>query len=300
MKMDEMNAYFESKGFEVKRTYRDGRYEFIISKNGVHHRGVYEWPHDQRIFIDQMITDFEAEFSKYLGEKNIHSLSDLEQYAYDHYCHISISQSFSGEVTIEVEHGDDNFTRTFHVNKPGPSWLCLAKQMIDDITYTNEKEMWPKMNPYINNGLPKIKNVIFNDPATIVFWSDGSKTVVKCQDDDWYDPEKGLAMAISKKALGNKGNYCNEIKKWLPEEEPDINWFDIKLPDFNKSVSDLQRKIYDTFGATGMKTKREAVEKAYNILFKIAKDSSNNHRDYRVPMDDIDAAISYLGEALED
>lgn len=66
--------------------------------------------------------------------------------------------------------------------------------------------------------MPKIKNVIFNDPATIVFWADGTKTVVKCQDDDIFDPEKGLAMAISKKALGNKGNYCNELKKWLPKE----------------------------------------------------------------------------------
>ena len=67
--------------------------------------------------------------------------------------------------------------------------------------------------------IPKIKNVIFNDPATIVFWADGTKTVVQCQDDDIFDPEKGLAMAISKKALGNKGNYCNEFKKWLPKDK---------------------------------------------------------------------------------
>ena len=68
-------------------------------------------------------------------------------------------------------------------------------------------------------GMPKIKDVIFNDPATIVFWADGTKTVVQCQDGDIFDPEKGLAMAISKKALGNKGNYCNELKKWLPKDE---------------------------------------------------------------------------------
>ena len=72
--------------------------------------------------------------------------------------------------------------------------------------------------------IPEIKNVIFNDPATIVFWEDGTKTVVKCQDGDEFDPEKGLAMAIVKKAYGNKSNYCNKIKKWLPKEEPfDIN-----------------------------------------------------------------------------
>lgn len=67
--------------------------------------------------------------------------------------------------------------------------------------------------------MPKIKDVKFNDPATIVFWADGTKTVVKCQDDDIFDPEKGLAMAITKKSLGNKGNYCNELKKWLPKDK---------------------------------------------------------------------------------
>lgn len=64
----------------------------------------------------------------------------------------------------------------------------------------------------------KIKKVIFNDPATIVFWSDGKKTVVKCGERDIYDPEKGLAMAIAKRALGNEGNYYELFKKWLPEE----------------------------------------------------------------------------------
>ena len=62
----------------------------------------------------------------------------------------------------------------------------------------------------------KIKKVIFNNPATIVFWSDGKKTVVKCAGDEAFDEEKGLAMAISKRVLGNRGNYYNEFKKWLP------------------------------------------------------------------------------------
>lgn len=73
-----------------------------------------------------------------------------------------------------------------------------------------------------------IKKVIFNDPATIVFWSDGTKTVVKCHDEE-FDPEKGLAMAISKKALGNQGNYFNIFKKWTESyyektdtETPDV------------------------------------------------------------------------------
>ena len=61
--------------------------------------------------------------------------------------------------------------------------------------------------------------VIYNDPATIAFWSDGTKTVVKAQPGDIFDPEKGLAMTIAKKACGNKGNYYNGFKKWLPKEQ---------------------------------------------------------------------------------
>lgn len=64
-----------------------------------------------------------------------------------------------------------------------------------------------------------IEKVIFHDPATIVFWKDGFKTVVKCGSGDQFDAEKGLAMAIVKRYFGNKGNYNNILKKHLPKEE---------------------------------------------------------------------------------
>lgn len=73
--------------------------------------------------------------------------------------------------------------------------------------------------PFIISEKPTIKKVIFNDPATIVIWSDDTKTVVKCQPGDTYSKELGLAMCISKKFLGNKGNFNDEFKKWIPEEE---------------------------------------------------------------------------------
>lgn len=57
-----------------------------------------------------------------------------------------------------------------------------------------------------------IDEVIFSNPATIVKWMDGSKTVVKAQDGEPFDKEKGLAMAIIKYLTGNTGEY-NEIFK---------------------------------------------------------------------------------------
>lgn len=62
-----------------------------------------------------------------------------------------------------------------------------------------------------------IKDVIFDPPATIVLWTDGTKTVVKCQEGDAYSDEVGLALCIAKKALGNKGNFNNVFRKWVPE-----------------------------------------------------------------------------------
>ena len=60
-----------------------------------------------------------------------------------------------------------------------------------------------------------IKDAIFAPPATIVYWSDGTKTVVKCSEKDIFDPEKGLAMAIAKRCGGNKGSYYKEIRNWV-------------------------------------------------------------------------------------
>ena len=71
--------------------------------------------------------------------------------------------------------------------------------------------------------IPKIKNVIFNYPATIVFWNDDTKTVVKCDERDQFDPEKGITMAFFKKMHGNIGHYFEEIKKWAKKYEDKEN-----------------------------------------------------------------------------
>lgn len=86
-----------------------------------------------------------------------------------------------------------------------------------------------------NRRFPGIKNVIYSGPCTIVLWEDGTKTVVRCNNVyhvrgskilEEFDPEKGLAMAIAKKALGtNKSgsNYYDIFKKWLPKEEEEVD-----------------------------------------------------------------------------
>ena len=88
-----------------------------------------------------------------------------------------------------------------------------------------------------NHYVPEIKNVIFNYPSTTVLWSDGTKTVVKCQKGDKYSMETGLALCIAKKALGNNSDFNDIFKKWIDEpKEKDIEYFERLIEQLTKGI----------------------------------------------------------------
>ena len=84
------------------------------------------------------------------------------------------------------------------------------------VDYGRQSTERAKKNDIVLFGMCRvsIRKVIFNDPATIVLWSDGSKTVVKCGPEDSYDMEKGLAMAIVKKMAGNDNRFHKVFKQY--------------------------------------------------------------------------------------
>lgn len=59
----------------------------------------------------------------------------------------------------------------------------------------------------------EIEKVTFNDPATVVFWKDGEKTVSKAKNGDKFNKETGLAMAIVRRLCGNR-NYNKVFEKY--------------------------------------------------------------------------------------
>ena len=144
----------------------------------------------------------------------------------------------------------------FEVNKYCYNDVMAARDFLNSIYGINSSQ------------IPEIKNVIFNDPATIVFWEDGTKTVVKCQDGDEFDPEKGLAMAIAKKAYGNKGSYCNKMKKWLPKEEQVDTNRSIFVPKeftFNVDIDKLSKSF------------KKGVSDALDVIFKGTRCTSSDN-----------------------
>lgn len=115
---------------------------------------------------------------------------------------------------------------------------------------------------------PDIKKVIFNNPATIVFWSDGTKTVVKCKEEDVFDQEKGLALCFMKKIYGNTGYFNNVLKKYVTEEKDDDEFteFTNRFTKLTESLSNLTSSM-SLFG-TGIDLNKYIVEKYIPIDMK--------------------------------
>ena len=75
-------------------------------------------------------------------------------------------------------------------------------------------------NPNILGKSLTIKKVIYNGPATIVLWDDGTKTVVKCKEGDPYSPEAGFALAVLKRLTGNDFHkYLRKVTKGGVKDE---------------------------------------------------------------------------------
>lgn len=55
-----------------------------------------------------------------------------------------------------------------------------------------------------------VKEIIYHDAATIVYWTDGTKTVVKCNENDEYSEYAGFVAAVAKKMYGG-ANAVNRL-----------------------------------------------------------------------------------------
>lgn len=71
-----------------------------------------------------------------------------------------------------------------------------------------------------------IEKVIFNGPATIILWSDGTKTVIKCRKGDVYSKEGGFALCVLKKLTGP--NFHRMLKDLVPEDKENIECLNVQ------------------------------------------------------------------------
>lgn len=122
--------------------------------------------------------------------------------------------------------------------------------------YKSRKEVRKKMEiTQWASRTPSIDRVIFNGSATIVFWNDGEKTVVKRSEGEADDREKAILTAFALKMLGGKPELNKIMRKAFKDKEPKrYHWTDICKVRFykpDKKLEDFMNDVKKNFGMFG-------------------------------------------------
>lgn len=129
-----------------------------------------------------------------------------------------------------------------------------------------------------------IKNVIFHDPATIVFWADGSKTVVKTTEGEGFDPEKGLAMAITNKFFSNDIMYHKTMHKYIDQYKKQQAEAECNNDRYISHIMMAAAKgiVNLNFGMNGLcaaMKKNDNTDKSYADIDKVREDVETLYKD---------------------
>lgn len=68
---------------------------------------------------------------------------------------------------------------------------------------------------------PIAEKIIFNDPVTVVFWTDKTKTIVRKSDNDPYDKYMAFCAALAKKVYENNTQIHKIIESGIDQKEKD-------------------------------------------------------------------------------
>lgn len=129
-------------------------------------------------------------------------------------------------------------------------FVPLEAKDISELMLMNDpvEGLYAKMKTNLANGYIDPKEVIFAPPATIVYWQDGTKTVVKCSEEDEFSEEMGFVLCFMKKWFGNTGkfnDYINDALAGAKRYYPNKNSYDIWDRLYIKQIRDDLVKIFN-------------------------------------------------------
>ena len=170
-----------------------------------------------------------------------HIYKSVEEFCNEHKLGCALIDSILGFYEIRVS--NDSRSKNYYIYDPMAGIRDDSALIIKDIKMffklgDRSEKVVPKKNKGSKNRyIPEIKNVIFNYPETTVLWEDGTKTSVKCNPEDEYSKEVGLALCAMKKAFGNTGDFNDIFRKWIPKEDSE-QWQDSFFSDFCREYLD--------------------------------------------------------------
>lgn len=188
----------------VTPTRYDKYYINIISVNGI-----------KMNFLNPINVSYDSPYVDYTNNNRVYSIYTIDvpkkylNFKIAHNDYMYIKDIYNDAVKIFLRRSID---KLFQNNKEENN---MTTKTAIEITATSKdiSKTFVEKKP-----TSEIKEVIFHYPATIVYWTDGTKTVVKMQKNETsFDREKGLAMAIAKRFLKKslRSHWYDEFAKYL-------------------------------------------------------------------------------------
>lgn len=131
-----------------------------------------------------------------------------------------------------------------------------------------------------------VKKIIFSGPKTIVFWNDGTKTIVSMSKDEAkFDPEAAFCAAYTKKMFGVNSKIKRIIKEksnyeeWKEKEEPENQLYRLGLKAL-AGCEDVDLTAIESWAKEAKKFQDQLVQMMYETLtghpYEGEKDNDEN------------------------
>ena len=143
----------------------------------------------------------------------------------------------------------------------------IVSSILDDVLRSVSAASIPVNRPTAMTAVHQPAQVIFNPPATIVYWRDGTKTVVRC-DNDEFSEEFGFAMACMRKIFGTrnafKAQFKNAYRPYLKKKkEKHTDSCEVKHPD----APTINFSLSNNFPSSTASKIVSAVTAKFNVYF---------------------------------
>lgn len=140
----------------------------------------------------------------------------------------------------------------------------LVTNHFTDIDAQSKKtdESDKKETPDVYHPIPD--KIIFNDPVTVVFWTDKTKTIVRKSDNDPYDKYMAFCAALAKKVYENNTKIHKIIESGIDQKEKDR----IKAEKLMTDVHSVLTRKKSTSEKEPVKTGKKVVRKRVSAKTK--------------------------------
>lgn len=149
----------------------------------------------------------------YITTNSISSTTNLDHRPLSYSYYTNAIDTYSTPLDVWKAYNPlDGTIANYSPNKEGD------KKDMTDKKEESLKAKWEKWNK--SKFTPE--RIVYNPPATIVFWKDKTKTVVKCSEGEEYNEYFGFLAALGKKIFDTNSEVNRIVNKYkpVPKEEP--------------------------------------------------------------------------------